>query len=217
MLPSLEPGLTTPYDQPDRYPVRREASIRMRTKVTVERNSLRFCAAHMATFRGTIEPLHGHNYAVIVECEGPLTEDAWVIDFGYVKKAAKGLCDELDHKFLLQRPSSVLAVTEREDGWELLAEGVRRYVFPKSDVCALPIANSTAEELARWLHGRLCEELRALGVTALESITVGVEEAPGQAGWYTNAFPGAPVLDTVKAEHTARTIHAPADGDAHAD
>ena len=189
----------------------------MRAKVTVERNDLRFYAAHMATFRGTIEPLHGHNYAVIVECEGPLTEDGWVVDFGYVKKAVKRLCAELDHKFLLQRPSSVLAIAEREDSWQLLAEGVRRYVFPKSDVCALPIANSTAEELARWLHGRLCAELRALGVTTLASITVGVEEAPGQAGWYTNAFPGAPALATVEGEHTAQPTHAPADGDPHAD
>lgn len=189
----------------------------MRARVTVERNNLRFYAAHMATFRGTIEPLHGHNYAVIVECEGPLTEDAWVVDFGYVKSVAKRLCDELDHTFLLQRPSPALAITEHADSWELLAAGVRRYVFPKSDVCALPIANSTAEELARWLHGRLCEELRALGVTTLESVTVGVEEAPGQAGWYTNAFPGAPPLDTVEGEHAALPIHAPADGDAHAD
>ena len=160
----------------------------MRTRVTVERNTLTFAAAHMATFRGQVEPLHGHNYAVIVECEGPLTEDAWVVDFGYVKQAMRRLCDTLDHKFLLQRSSPLLTVIEHPDAWELVAEGRRRYVFPRRDVMVLPVANSTAEQIAGWLHARLCEELRALGVTSLETVTVGVEEAPGQAAWYTGAF-----------------------------
>ncbi len=42
-------------------------------KVTVERNTLRFAAAHFATFEDSCEPLHGHNYDVIVEVEGELT------------------------------------------------------------------------------------------------------------------------------------------------
>ena len=161
----------------------------MRTRITVERNTLKFAAAHMATFRGQVEPLHGHNYAVIVECEGPLTEDGWVLDFGAVKQTMRRLCDELDHKFLLQQPSRLLQATALPDGWELLAGG-RRYVLPREDVLPLPITNSTAEQIAGWLHGRLCEDLRALGVTTLQSVSIGVEEAPGQAGWYTAAFPG---------------------------
>jgi 6-pyruvoyl-tetrahydropterin synthase len=165
--------------------------VAMRTRVTLERNTLKFAAAHMATFRGQVEPLHGHNYAVIVECQGPLTDDAWVIDFGYVKQTMRRLCDGLDHKFLLQQPSQLLAATESDDAWELLAEGRRRYLLPKSDVLLLPIRNSTAEQIAGWLHGRLCAQLRLLDVTTLETVTVGVEEAPGQTGWYTSAFPGA--------------------------
>ena len=160
----------------------------MSARVTVERTNLRFFAAHMATFRGEVEPLHGHNYHVIADVAGPLTDDAWVVDFGYLKKVIKALCDELDHKFLLQRPSALLQVTEQADAWELVAEGKRRYVFPMSDVIALPIANSTAEEIARWLHGRLCADLPALGVTTLETMTIGVEEAPGQTGWYSGPF-----------------------------
>ncbi len=65
----------------------------MATRVRVERNRLRFMSAHMATFRGEVEPLHGHNYDVIVECDGPLTDDGWVLDFGYVKHAARVICD----------------------------------------------------------------------------------------------------------------------------
>lgn len=160
----------------------------MSTSVVVERNHLRFFAAHMATFRGQVEPLHGHNYMVMVECAGPLTEDAWVIDFGHVKQTMKTLCDQLDHTFLLQQPSPLLAVSEHPDSWELVAEGVRRYVFPKSDVSILSVRNSTAEEIARWLHGRFCAVVRGLGYTSLESVAVGVEEAPGQTGWYRAPF-----------------------------
>ena len=189
----------------------------MRTRVTVERNRLKFAAAHMATFAGQVEPLHGHNYAVIVECEGPLTDDAWVIDFGVVKRAMRELCDELDHKFLLQQPSPLLAVVEHAEHWELVAEGRRRYVFPRQDVSALPIRNSTAEEIARYLHGRLCAILRERGVTSLELVTVGVEEAPGQAGWYADVFAGPFPRATVKGQSVAPRGDARADGGGDAD
>ncbi len=161
----------------------------MATWVRVERNRLTFMAAHMATFRGEVEPLHGHNYAVLVECEGPPTADAWVIDFGHVKREMKALCDELDHKFLLQRPSALMEVRDQPESIELLVQGERRYLFPRAEVLALPIANSTAEELARWLHERLCRRLQDLGVDNLTRVAVGVEEAPGQTGWYAGAFP----------------------------
>lgn len=189
----------------------------MRTRVTVERNALKFAAAHMATFAGRVEPLHGHNYAVLVECEGPLTEDGWVVDFGHVKQVMKRLCDGLDHKFLLQRPSALLSGVLDGQSWVLTAEGSRRYVFPASDVLALPIGNSTAEQIAGWLHGRLCEELRAIGVMTIETVTVGVEEAPGQAGWYTSGFAGGDGRDTVRVPHAAPDTGTRADGECDAD
>jgi 6-pyruvoyltetrahydropterin/6-carboxytetrahydropterin synthase len=170
----------------------------MSTRITVERHTLRFFAAHMATFRRSVEPLHGHNYAVVVECAGPLTEDAWVIDFGVVRRAMKASCDQLDHKFILQQPSLLLSAVQVGGSWEIIAEGVRRYVLPASDVEALPIRNSTTEEIARWLHGQFCERLRREGITTVESVTVGVEEAPGQTGWFTSAFAGLAPHDTVK-------------------
>jgi 6-pyruvoyltetrahydropterin/6-carboxytetrahydropterin synthase len=153
-------------------------------RVTVERNRLRFAAAHMATFHGGCEPLHGHNYDVFVEVDGGLTEDSWVWDFGDLKRATKAIIDELDHKFLLQRESTVLRINELEDSWELRF-AARHYRFPKEDVVALPIDNTTAERIAEWVAGRLAESLRHSGATNLAKLTVGIEEMPGQAGWYT--------------------------------
>lgn len=155
----------------------------MTHKITVERNTLRFAAAHFATFDGQCEPLHGHNYDVIVEVEGELTDDSWVFDFGALKEIARSICKELDHKFLLQRDSKVLQIDEGMSNWKVrfLERG---WVIAKSDVLALPIDNTTAERLAEYIAGRLRTALSERGAANLTSITVGVEEMPGQTGWY---------------------------------
>jgi 6-pyruvoyltetrahydropterin/6-carboxytetrahydropterin synthase len=153
-------------------------------KVSVERNRLRFAAAHMATFRGGCEPLHGHNYDVFIELEGELDDDGWVWDFGELKRETKAIVDELDHKFLLQRNSRILQIEERETNWAVRFRD-RGFVFPKSDVALLPIDNSTSEQIAEWIAGRLLPVLQATGAAHLIRLTVGVEELPGQSGWYT--------------------------------
>jgi 6-pyruvoyltetrahydropterin/6-carboxytetrahydropterin synthase len=155
-------------------------------KVTVERNTLRFAAAHFATGGGTCERLHGHNYDVSVEVQGELASDGWVIDFAVLKSLTRELCQQLDHRFILQRDSISLEIEETERNWKVRFAD-RGWVFPTSDVVALPIENTTAEQLARWFANRL---RAALGERAsnLTSITVGVEEMPGQAGWWTEAF-----------------------------
>jgi len=161
----------------------------MSYKVVVESNTLRFAAAHFATFEGQCESLHGHNYDVTVELEGKLTDDSWVIDFGAVKSMARAICQELDHKFLLQRDSQALEIDEGERNWKVRFAG-RGWVFPKADVIALPIDNTTAERLAEWVGRRLLEDLAARGATNVTSIAVGIEEMPGQAGWWRGEVAG---------------------------
>ena len=153
-------------------------------KVTVERNRLRFAAAHMATFDGGCEPLHGHNYEVIVEAEGLLTENAWVWDFSDLKQMTAAIIEDLDHRFLLQLESNVLDAVERNGTWRIKA-GTRSYVLPSADVMPLPIDNTTAERLAGWVGQRLWHALRTKGASNIRRLTVGIEEMPGQTGWYT--------------------------------
>jgi 6-pyruvoyltetrahydropterin/6-carboxytetrahydropterin synthase len=159
----------------------------MTHRITLERNSLRFAAAHFTTFAGECEPLHGHNYDVFVDIEGALTPDSWVFDFAEAKRLAAAICKELDHRFLLATKSLALQIADRGQEFEI-SFGDKRYVMPKSDVATLPIDNTTAERLAEWFAGRIAEELASRGANNLSRITVGVEEAPGQAGWYTLAL-----------------------------
>src|SRR5574341_1341661 len=154
-------------------------------RITLRGQGLRFSAAHFATFGGDCEPLHGHNYAVTVELEGSLTaEESWVLDFSEAKRMARGICRELDHRFILQAESRALEIERRDRVYDI-GFGERRYVIPASDVVALPIDNSTAERLAKWFAGRMAGELAARGVANVTSMTIGIEEAPGQAGWFT--------------------------------
>lgn len=157
----------------------------MTYRITLERNTLRFESAHFTTFGGECEPIHGHNYDVFVEIEGELTGDSWVLDFTEAKRMVAAICHELDHRFLLPAQSDVLSIEEREGEYEITFDD-RRYVLPKSDVAALPIDNSTAERLAEWLNGRIRSALSASGAPKITRVTVGVEEAPGQAGWFAS-------------------------------
>ena len=156
-------------------------------KITVEGNGLRFAAAHFASFGGRCEPLHGHNYKLLIEVQGELTEDAWVFDFVEMRTLAASLCKELDHCFLLPLHNPLLVIQQGEDAWSITCAG-RRYVIPRDDVRPLPIDNATAERLAEWLAGRLREALRERGAANISAITVGVEEAPGQTGWCAIPF-----------------------------
>jgi len=154
-------------------------------RISLERGTLRFAAAHVATFRNDCEPLHGHNYAVTIELGGSLTADeSWILDFSEARRIARSICRELDHKFILQTKSRALSI-EQDDEVYHIGFGQRHYVMPASDVAPLPIGNSTAERLAEWFAGRFASGLEALGATNIASVTVGVEEAPGQTGWFT--------------------------------
>ena len=151
--------------------------------ITLERNRLRFAAAHFTTFGGECEPLHGHNYDLFVEISGTLTKDSWVVDFGEAKRLAEGLCRELDHKFLLPMGNSALQIAHDGDEYTITF-GDRRYVVPESDVAELDIDNSTAERLAEWFARGILAGLKQRGADNVTAVRVGVEEMPGQAAWF---------------------------------
>ena len=157
--------------------------------VSVERNRLRFAAGHFATFADELEPIHGHNYDVIVEVEGPLTDESWVIDFSLLKRLTRAIVETLDHKFLLQMDSRVLTIRDDDTHYEVQYRQEPSYRLPKADVAALPIDNTTAERLAEYIAGKLIEALNASPPAAapppaLTTLTVTVEEMPGQAAWF---------------------------------
>jgi 6-pyruvoyltetrahydropterin/6-carboxytetrahydropterin synthase len=151
-----------------------------RYRVRVTKDHLVFSAAHFITFNGNIcERLHGHNWRVAVEVTGPLDENGYVFDFIALRDATQQLVAELDHRMLLPTRHPRIQVTA--DDAEVTARfEQRRWVFPREDCVLLPIANTTAELIARWMAERLREAIRAKPGHFVDGVSVDVEENFGQ-------------------------------------
>jgi 6-pyruvoyltetrahydropterin/6-carboxytetrahydropterin synthase len=152
-------------------------------KISVTKDYLVFSAAHFITYGGDYcERLHGHNYRVAVELEGPLDENQYVLDFIAVRDALKQIVDELDHHMLLPTGHPRIAVAAGEEEVEVHFQE-RRWVFPRCDCILLPLRNTTTELLARYIGQRLRDDLQArLGVRP-RVLRVAVDENHGQWGY----------------------------------
>ena len=155
-----------------------------RFKVAVARDHLVFCCGHFISFDGhQCERLHGHNYRASVEVEGPLTPDWYVFDFIALKARAKEITDELDHHMLLPTTNPVIKVMP--DGHQVhVTYKDREWLFPRGDCILLPIENTTAELLARYIAGRLVAALRDRHQFTPELLRVEVEESVGVSATY---------------------------------
>jgi 6-pyruvoyltetrahydropterin/6-carboxytetrahydropterin synthase len=150
--------------------------------VRLEKERFVFSAAHFITYNGDVcEPLHGHNYHVACEVHGSLDENEYVVDFVVVRDALMKICDSLDHHMLLPLAHPTIKVVDA-DGEVTVTHSTRRWVFPRQDCVLLPLANTTAELLARHIAGRLMETVvQEAGVT-LRRLSVAVDECDGQWG-----------------------------------
>jgi 6-pyruvoyltetrahydropterin/6-carboxytetrahydropterin synthase len=150
--------------------------------VRLIKEELIFSAAHFITFNGNIcERLHGHNYRVFAEVYGPLDENQYVIDFIALRDTLKEITMELDHHMLLPTEHSQIQVTAGEDEVEVTFED-RRWVFPRGDCILLPVANTTAELLARYLGNELLTRLEKRTGARPQRLVIGVDENEGQWG-----------------------------------
>lgn len=152
--------------------------------VRLAKEQFTFCAAHFITFGGnTCEPLHGHNYGVSAEFEGQLDENQYVVDFIAARDALLEITQGLDHRVLLPTGHPTISVVE--EGSEVIARfESRRWVFPASDCVLLPVANTTAELLARHIGQQLLERLERVCRFRPTRLEVAVDECQGQMGVY---------------------------------
>lgn len=152
--------------------------------VRVSKDYLVFCSGHFISYEGhQCERLHGHNYRAAVELEGDLDENGYVFDFITLKKITRAITDTLDHRVMLPTRNPVIHVQAGERSVRA-TYGDREWVFPAGDCVLLPIENTTAELLARYIAGKVREELVRRGAKGLRVLRVEVEEAPGQYAVY---------------------------------
>jgi 6-pyruvoyltetrahydropterin/6-carboxytetrahydropterin synthase len=150
-------------------------------KIHVSKDYLIFCAAHFITYDGECEALHGHNYRASVTLEGSTQADHFVFNFVTLKHAMRELVDQLDHRTLLPDSNPHFQITHA-DGEVTIRVKDRRYVLPEADVRLLPVPNTTAEMLARYLADQL--RLKLGGAPQLTACEIEVDEVEGQSAIY---------------------------------
>ena len=152
-----------------------------RFKVRVTKDHLVFCSGHFISYEGDrCERLHGHNYRATVEIEGDLDENRYVFDFIALKQRTRGITDELDHRMMLATRNPLIQVEEGPVSVRVRYRD-REWLFPRGDCVLLPIENTTAELLARYIAHRLLDDLRARHNYRPAVLRVEVEENIGQS------------------------------------
>jgi 6-pyruvoyltetrahydropterin/6-carboxytetrahydropterin synthase len=152
-----------------------------RFTVRVTKDYLVFCAGHFITYGGgDCERIHGHNYRTAVEFEGDLDDNHYVVDFIALKDLTRAITDELDHRMMLPANSRLILLNEEGPNVRVVYRD-RYWSFPRDECVLLPVANTTAELLADYIAGRLCEKMSALGWSLPRTLRVEVEESFGQS------------------------------------
>ena len=135
--------------------------------------------------RGDVCSFKCTGYRVAAELCGPLGNHAYVVDFIKLRDALQSITAEMDHRMLLPGEHPSIQVVE-QDREVVTTFGERRWVFPSEDCLILPVVNTTAEMLARYIGRRLIDSL-SLQAPAIQSVRVDVDECDGQlASWETD-------------------------------
>jgi len=154
-------------------------------RVTMRKAVHVFSAGHFITLTDEIcEPIHGHNWTVACEVVGSPDRHGMVVDFIRLRDTLTAIVARLDHAMLLPTENRLLTVMEQTV--EGLPEvevlfGSRRWVFPADECRLLPLANTTAEWLARWIGRELLRAFAAAGQPLTAGLRVEVDECLGQA------------------------------------
>ncbi len=160
-------------------------TVRLRKAVHV------FCAGHFITLTDDLcEAVHGHNWLVGADVEGQPGPHGMVVDFITLRDLLSQIVSRLDHCMLLPTQNRLLRVSTAAgpvvDGVAGPAEVTvwfhnRRWVFPADECRLLPIENTTAEWLARWIGRELLEAMAAAGSPITGCLRIEVDECLGQS------------------------------------
>ena len=153
--------------------------------IKVYKQYFNFAASHFLIFEnGTREPLHGHNYRVMLKGEASNLHADMVFDFLDIKPIVREICDSLDHKLLIPKYNEQIQIHDCDQNYKIVTPEKSEFSIPKQDILLLPINNTSAERLAIYL----CDEIRRLTWDRFKykfaTLEVEVEETPGQSAIY---------------------------------
>lgn len=153
--------------------------------IKVYKQYFNFASSHFLIFDdGTREPLHGHNYRVMIKGDAPKLEADMVFDFLDIKPIVREVCDSLDHKLLLPGENLRLEIQTQKENYIVSTPDKSIFSFPKQDVLILPISNTSAERLAIYINAEIRKLTQERFNFSFETLEVEVEETPGQSAIY---------------------------------
>ena len=171
-------------------------------RITLRKAVHVFSAGHFITLNDEIcEPIHGHNWTVACEVFGSPDAHGMVVDFIQLRDTLTTIVERLDHAMLLPTENQLIHVREQTVAGQPEVEvrfGSRRWVFPADECRLLPLANTTAEWLGRWIGQELLATFARAGQPLTAGLRVEVDECLGQAAVWEQ-LPGSPAAAT-KAE-----------------
>jgi 6-pyruvoyltetrahydropterin/6-carboxytetrahydropterin synthase len=95
----------------------------------------------------------------------------------------KTIIDELDHHVLLPTGHPLIRVAVGEQEIEaVFTPDSRRWIFPRGDCVLLPVSNTTAELLAKYIGERLLGAIERRTAARPKRLQVAVDENHGQWG-----------------------------------
>ena len=153
-----------------------------RFRVRLDKEYHVFSASHFITFQGDVcEQLHGHNYRVAVEVDGPLDENHYVVDFIALRDALKAVTDDGPPHAAADRAPADPGASRRAGGGSRVrrpAVGVSSRPAAPCWRCPTRLPNCSPA----YLGLRLLDDLhRRLGFRP-ERLEVAVDESNGQWG-----------------------------------
>lgn len=153
--------------------------------IKVYKQYFNFASSHFLIFEdGGREPLHGHNYRVMLKGEASELHADMVFDFLDIKPIVREVCDSLDHKLMIPKLNPQIAIFEQENNFNINTPDGSMFSIPKQDVLLLPILNTSAERIAMYL----CERIKQLTFDRFgykfKQLEIEVEETPGQSAVY---------------------------------
>ncbi|MBL7664689.1 MAG: 6-carboxytetrahydropterin synthase [Bacteriovoracaceae bacterium] len=135
---------------------------------------------------GTREPLHGHNYRVMVKGDCPQLVGDMVFDFLDIKPIVREICDSLDHKLIIPKDNTHLKIFEVENNYNINTADGAFFSIPKTDVLLLPIQNSSAERIATYISEEVRRLVKERYQFQFKQLEVEVEETPGQSATFVS-------------------------------
>jgi len=135
---------------------------------------------------GSREPLHGHNYRVMVKGEAPELRGDMVFDFLDIKPIVREVCDSLDHKLLIPKDCARIRIDTAGSNTVITTPDESMFSIPSRDVLLLPIANSSAELIAVHIASEISRLVKERHCFSFATLEIEVEETPGQSAVYVH-------------------------------